>query len=149
MRGGTRPLSARRAAALPSWCGLALMAIGLLAACERPFGGGHYDTPLVRLLADPSSWHGKRVLTSGYLAYGFYGPTLYFTPGDASHGVESNGIALDFAPEQLSDQELRARVDQQHVAVTGLFRQLSTGDLILKDVGDIMVYSEKSAERGR
>jgi hypothetical protein len=146
MRGSTRALSARRAAALSFRCGLALLAIGLPAACERPLGGGHHDTPLVRLLADPSTWHGKRVLTSGYLAYGFNGPSLYLTPGDASHGVESNSIGLDFAPEQLSDQKLRARVDQQHVAVTGLFLQLPTGDLVLKDVGDIMVYSEKSTE---
>jgi hypothetical protein len=126
---------------------VSVLAVVAFAGCERPLGGGHYNPPLVQLLADPGGWHGKRVLTAGFLSYGLSGPSLYLTSGDAAHGVAVNSIALDFTSEQLADSTLRVRVDNQYVAVTGLFEQLATGDLTLKDVGDIMVFADKSNEK--
>ena len=109
--------------------------IALLASCERPLGGGHHNPPLVRLLANPDAWQGKRVLTAGFLALSAKGDVV------TTHWKADSPVVFP------ADKALKSRVDESYVAVAGLFKVLSTGDLILKDVGDLMVYSDKSDER--
>ena len=125
---------------------LMLMLTSILGACERPLGGGHYDAPLVRLLANPNKFDSKWVLTSGYLRFGVGGPRLFLSEGDAVHGVMANGVALAFSESQMRDKTLRSRVDGRYVAVTGLFKALGTGDSILNDVDVALVYSPKDGE---
>ena len=124
-----------------------LMLISILAGCERPLGGGHYDVPLVRLLANPDEFDSKRVLTSGYLKFGVGGPKLFLSEGDAVHGVMANGVALAFSEPLASDETLKSRVDSKYVAVTGLFKSVRMGDSILNDVDDVMVYSRKDEQQ--
>lgn len=125
---------------------LVLVLLAIAPGCERPLGGGHYDAPLVRLLANPDEFDSKRVLTSGYLWFGVDGPTLFLSEADAVHGVVSNGVALVFAEALAGDQTLRARADRKYVAITGLFENLGTGDMVLTEVDEVMVYSKKEGE---
>jgi hypothetical protein len=80
------------------------------------------------------------------LWFGPNGPTLFLSEADATHGVVPNGLALVFSDPLAGDQSLRARADRKYVAVTGLFENLGTGDMLLKEVDELMVYSRKEAE---
>ena len=67
------------------WAEAALLLVVLLPACTKPpsFGGPGPETeavlsvPLLRLISNPDTYHGRRVWTSGVLRIEFEGNALY------------------------------------------------------------------------
>ena len=54
---------------------------------------------LVRLIAVPSEYHEKRVVTFGYLEFALEHQVLYLSKGDAEAGILANSICLSVGSE--------------------------------------------------
>jgi hypothetical protein len=80
---------------------------------------------LIRLIADPGSFDGKRVLVTGYVMLEAENTAVYLHESDASYGIFSNGLWLDVP---LGGESHRARFHRRYVLVEGTFNARRRGD---------------------
>ncbi|NTX04248.1 hypothetical protein [Myxococcus sp. CA040A] len=80
---------------------------------------------VVRLLAAPEAYDGKRVEVVGYGTFEHEGTALYFNPQDHQHGVPMSAVWLVLG-EAWDSKE---RTPPRYVIVRGTFRAKSRGAL--------------------
>jgi hypothetical protein len=73
---------------------------------------------MIRLLANPEKYHGKRVIVEGYMRLEFEGDAIYFHEEDYKKGLSSNSFWLDVSVEQLKKYR---RINNQYVFIEGVF----------------------------
>jgi hypothetical protein len=56
-----------------------------------------YDVSMVRLLAEPDKFDGKRVRTAGYIHFEFEGNAIYLHEEDLTHGLLKNALWISLA----------------------------------------------------
>jgi hypothetical protein len=87
---------------------------------------------LVRLIARPEPYHGKRVRVSGFLHQKFEDSALYLSKADADHLITANAIWVRYDPKvQLEPEEGSAKdldyFDGRPVMLEGIFNMNQHG----------------------
>jgi hypothetical protein len=86
--------------------------------------GEHFDrgairvVSIIRLIASPEQYHGKRVNVKGFLRLEFEGNAIYFHREDYLNSLRSNAVELI-----VPDPKVFLKYDQQYVLVEGTFMQ--------------------------
>ena len=106
--------------------------------CERVGRDGSctmYGVSLVELIASPQLYDGRPVRVIGYLNLEFEGNAIYLHEDDHAHGINRNGLWVDFARGFRSP----SGCDRGYVLVEGIFDARDTGHLGLWSgaIGDI------------
>lgn len=101
---------------------------------------------LVKLLASPDSFDGKKIFVDGIMHHTYEDNTLYLTRDMADSGIKCNGIGLKFDDKNLTliGEKTNANLDYFHnkcVAVYGTFSK----DGMLRNIS---VVKENSALSG-
>ena len=80
-----------------------------------------YNVSIIRLIASPEKYDGKRVTVRGFLRLVFEGDALYLHREDYERSLVTNSIYVS-----LSDSQLNAfkKFDRQYVVVSGVFFSL-------------------------
>jgi len=82
--------------------------------------------PLVRLLARPEDYDGKRVVVMGFAHYEFEGNGLYPHRDDAENGLYFNGLWLDAPSPSVANAD---SLSDQYVFIEGTFEAQNRGHL--------------------
>lgn len=124
-------------------CTVSLFIVSLASvSCKEPLGGGAYDVSLVRLLAEPTRFDSKRVLTSGF-AYKIRGDyALFLTEADARYDVRLNSVTIE-----LDTSEKIREFSGEYVSVVGEFEYLGDSNAILRGVKDVLIHPRLEEER--
>jgi len=78
-----------------------------------------YVISIIKLIATPEKYHGKKVITSGFLNLQFEGTAIYIHKDDCDYGLNKNGFWVDFSDQVTSEQ--RAKVNGKYVLLEGTF----------------------------
>lgn len=89
--------------------------------CERTALDGTLATTMVRVLANPENYDGKRLQLKGYYTSGVEYRCLLLTKEHAEIGDLSNAIWIE-SPGPEVDKRLVADIKHNHVTVIGIFR---------------------------
>ena len=104
----------------------------------------HHYAPLIRILASPDNYDGKRVVTEGYLHLGFESSSLFLSKSDFDNLLTQNSIAI------VVPDDIRTNADMysdQYVKVAGRFTKLNdTFISLFTDKLDVEIISLKSEE---
>ena len=73
---------------------------------------------IIRLLANPATYHNKQVLVTGFLCLEFEGNALYLHEDDYRFGIFQNSVWID-VPDNVSRR--RSEVDLRYVTVDATF----------------------------
>lgn len=89
---------------------------------------------IVRLIADPGTFDGKRVLLSGFLHLEFEGNAIYLHRDDWIHGITENALWVSFAPGGSTKS-----CQNKYVSIEGTFSAAERGHMglfsgTLKDI---------------
>ena len=88
---------------------------------------------LVRLIAEPERYDGKRVATQGFFVFAYEHEALYISREDAFFGLHYNGLVLDGSVHSSEAKEgPRATVKKchlQYLTLEGTFHKLGRGHL--------------------
>jgi hypothetical protein len=117
---------------------LSCVALALLASAESP-----EFVSLVRLVADPGEFDGRRVRVAGFMSLEFEGDALYISREDDDRDLTKNAVWLELATR-------RPTFDRGYALVEGTFRGSRTGHMglfsgALEDVGPIVRWPPKRA----
>src|SRR2546426_4695750 len=87
-------------AAILGWYGLAALALFLITPPvpneQQSFNSGVSETAsLLQILANPKSWHGRRVRVAGFVNLEFEGDALYLSREDFQQGLYSNSLWIN------------------------------------------------------
>ncbi len=88
---------------------------------------GRSEISIVRLLATPDSYHGKRVRVKGFVSIRFEDTAVYLSALDYEWGVLSNAIWLKLPSAAQKLKEL----DQTYATIVGTFDANKCGHLCL------------------
>ena len=81
------------------------------------------DVPLVRLVANPERYDGKRVHTFGFVRLEFEGDSVYPYEADDRHRMAMNGLWLDV---ELEPREAK-KVNRMYCLIEGTFDAKNQG----------------------
>lgn len=109
---------------------------------------------LVKLLANPDSFDGKKVFVDGIMHHTYEDNTLYLSRDMADCGVKCNGIGLRFDDKNLSliGEKTNANLDYFHnkcVAVYGTFSKdgMLENVSVVKENSPMSIGSTKANKR--
>jgi hypothetical protein len=74
---------------------------------------------LIRIIADPAQYDGKRVRIKGFLRLEFEGNAIYLHREDYENGLTSNAVSI-VAPRSFKDLE---KYDRKYVLLEGTFER--------------------------
>ncbi|HEY4312782.1 MAG TPA: hypothetical protein VGN12_25250 [Pirellulales bacterium] len=89
-----------------------------------------FDNSMVRLLANPSRFHGVKVRVEGYLEVQFEGTAIYLSREDAEHSLTANSFWVDF-DEQAIPKQAAQQFDSKYVLLEGRFDKDNHGHMSL------------------
>lgn len=130
-----------------------LLLLGLtLAPGVRSEGAEAESVSMVRLLANPATYDGKRIRTEGFVVVAHEESVIYLSKEHADFVITENGLWLDFSGSPFIPQEY----DQSYVSVEGTFDGTRGGTWALSpsvlrsvtDIKRIQRRGEKSAASG-
>ena len=101
----------------------------ILLGCSKDDPSPEFDSypevSLIRLIANPDDYQGRKVLTSGYLHLEFEGNSLYLDETHARVGLYRNAIWFNY-PEDIASQI--QPFSDKYVSIYGKFSHDSRGD---------------------
>jgi len=77
-----------------------------------------YNVSIIRLIASPEKYDGKRVAVRGFLRLEFEGDALYLHREDYERGLVTNSVRIILSESQMNALK---KYDRQYVAVSGIF----------------------------
>ena len=87
-----------------------------------PQGGpdnGPEDVSIIRLVANPQMYDGKRVRITGFLHLEFEGDVIYLHREDFEYGLDKNALWID-VPKDMTRNQIES-VNDNYVICTGTF----------------------------
>ncbi len=97
---------------------LLIVSAGYCAAADQRPDEIAYNVSIIRLIASPEKYHGKRVVVWGFLRLEFEGDTLYLHREDYERSLTANGIHLSLSESQRKPFK---KYDRQYVVLSGVF----------------------------
>jgi hypothetical protein len=96
--------------------------------CNKVTGGQCpvWDVSMIKLLADPTKYDGKRVRVVGYIHFEFEGNAIYLHKDDELHLVFKNGLWVQMASGIPSEQ-----CQDTYALIEGTFRAHNFGHMEL------------------
>lgn len=119
-----------------------LLGVVVLTGCQHAptSEGSGNPVSLVALIANPTSYDGRRVRTEGVASIARGGSAIYLSREDAEAPALLNGVGLAFTDFELDDETKRLHL--KRVFVEGVFRAPTPGDRWSGDIGKIsFIYS--------
>jgi hypothetical protein len=92
---------------------------------STPSDATRQSASLFALLSQPQSFHGRRVLTSGYIVIEFEHAALYIDKDATTAGLQQNGVWIE-PPLSVQRPEMK-RLSREYVTVEGTFDALESG----------------------
>ncbi|MCP9768481.1 hypothetical protein EGI22_11205 [Lacihabitans sp. LS3-19] len=89
-----------------------------------------YNISLVRLIATPERYHGKKIQIVGYLNLEFEGDAIYLHKEDYEHSLNKNSFSVSFS-NKLDRQNINYH-NKSYVLIEGTFRMDRRGHMGLK-----------------
>ena len=81
---------------------------------------------ILRVIANPKEFHGKRVQLMGFVHFEFEGDAIYLSKNDYQYGLDQNGIWLSIPKESM--QKYR-EISDSYAVVDGTFNAESRGHM--------------------
>lgn len=88
----------------------------------------YLDVSLISLIANPKSYHGKRIQVKGYLKIQFEGNAIYLHKEDRVNGLTKNAFWVNFNEKLLVKKDLK-KYAEQYVIIIGTFNMKSKGHM--------------------
>jgi hypothetical protein len=92
------------------------------------YPNNEFNNSIVRLLANPDRYDGKRIRIEGYLRVAFEGTAIYLSKDDADYAISSNGFWVDFDKDEIAD-DVAAKFDGKYVLIEGRFNKDNRGHM--------------------
>ncbi|MGN6495283.1 MAG: hypothetical protein ACTHLE_25075 [Agriterribacter sp.] len=86
------------------------------------------NTSLIKLIANPEKYDGKRVQVIGYLHLEFEGNAIYLHQEDFKHGITENSFWVEFSSKLTTKRDLN-KFNNRYVIVIGTFRANKKGHM--------------------
>ncbi|OYU79010.1 MAG: hypothetical protein CFE23_15985 [Flavobacterium sp. BFFFF1] len=87
-----------------------------------------FSISLIKLIATPEKYDGKRVQVIGYLNLEFEGEAIYLHEEDFKKSLSHNAVHVNFSKTTFNDKNL-SDFNQKYVIIAGTFRINSRGNL--------------------
>src|SRR5688572_29982408 len=102
---------------------VSMVSLGLVVLLALPTSAhgedaGERGVSLIQLIANPTSFDGRRVAVTGYVVLEFEHTAVYLHETDATYGIARNGLWLDVP---VGGDSHRARVHRRYVSIEGTF----------------------------
>ena len=111
----------------PSLRNQAALTLEAIQSFEATFDTHLQDVSIIKLLANPTKYDGKRVRIIGFLRLEFEGNAIYLHQEDFEHAISKNAIWIDL-PVDLSKKQT-AEVNNKYVICQGIFRSGDHGHM--------------------
>jgi len=98
-----------------------------------------YNVSIIRLIACPEKYDGKRVTVRGFLRLGFEDIALYMHREDYERSLLANSIYVSLTEKQI---EKFRKYDRQYVVITGVFTRCDETQFVcpfsghIREIGD-------------
>jgi hypothetical protein len=106
---------------------------------------GYYTVSMIKLIANPEKYDGKRIQVIGYLNLEFEGDALYLHQTDFLESITKNGLWVDL--DQLKFKNSSA-CNKKYVIIEGVFDAAHMGHMslwsgILKDITRLDLWNDQ------
>jgi hypothetical protein len=88
----------------------------------------YIDVSLIKLIATPEKYHGKRIQVKGYLKIQFEGNAIYLHKEDRVQGFSKNAFWVEFS-DKLTKKIKPKNYSDQYVIILGTFNMNSLGHM--------------------
>ena len=86
------------------------------------------NVSLIKLIANPEKYEGKRIQVIGYLHLEFEGNAIYLHEEDYKHSISENGFWVNFSDKLIIKQD-PTEFNNQYVIIIGTFNATRKGHL--------------------
>ncbi|SEN56058.1 hypothetical protein [Niastella yeongjuensis] len=86
------------------------------------------NVSLVKLIANPEKYNGKRIQVIGYLHLEFEGKAIYLHEEDFKHAISENSFWVNFSSKLAEKQDLK-KFNNKYVIVIGTFNANERGHM--------------------
>jgi len=97
---------------------------------QVPVPNAPYPVSIVKLLANPDFYHGKKVHIRGYLHYKFENSAIYFTKEHADRLMGYDAIWVRYKPGLSDSLKINLKTfDEKYVSIMGIFNKDEFGHM--------------------
>lgn len=86
------------------------------------------NVSLVKLIANPEKYDGKRIQAIGYLHLEFEGNAIYLHEEDFKHSMSENSFWVNFSSKLTKEQDLK-KFSDKYVIIIGTFKANEKGHM--------------------
>jgi hypothetical protein len=86
------------------------------------------NVSLIRLIANPDKYHGKKVQVVGFLHLEFEGDAIYSHEEDYKRSLMQNSFWVDFSPSLLKEKDPK-KLSGKYVIIVGTFNARHKGHM--------------------
>jgi len=86
------------------------------------------NVSLVKLIASPEKYNGKRIQVIGYLHLEFEGNAIYLHQEDYKHGISENSFWVEFSSKLTKKRDLN-KFNNRYVIIIGTFKANEKGHM--------------------
>gem|GEM_PF-2677029 len=95
-----------------------------------PVPNAPYHVSIIKLLANPDFYHGKKVTIMGYFHYKFEDSALYFTKDHADRLMSFDAIWIRYKPGLSDSLKINLNdLDEKYVGIMGIFNKDEFGHM--------------------
>lgn len=92
--------------------------VGSTASSSSTVAQDELDVSMIKLLANPEKYQGRKVRIIGFVRLEFEGNAVYFHQDDFKHGISKNALWINTNKEI---ETARQKYDQKYVLIQGTF----------------------------
>jgi hypothetical protein len=115
-------------------CILLIISIVHCEAAEQKRKEISYNVSIIRLIASPEKYDGKRVTVRGFLKLEFEGDALYLHREDYERSLVTNSVGIILSKSQI---KAFRKYDRQYVVLSGVFSRCDETQFVCVFSGDI------------